>query len=168
MKLTICVAVLCLSSYASAQIAPAPATLFGLHIGQPAAQVQAALAGHATFQREEERQQIWQVVDDPAMQYLIIGFDRDRQVRYVTALAKQDGTAMHCAPLGDQATATKSISSGAIELRKDLEEAGQDLTIIARGSSPDHLASCSIKKRGVVEDPDEAEQEHREQKLKNP
>jgi hypothetical protein len=146
---------------AAAQTAP-PTQLQGIHIGEPADEVRRELSPKASFEKEEEGQQVWRVLKDPSVQYVFVGFDRERTVRYVTTVASPLGTPMPCAPLGDPGTAVKREEPGNIEMRRDIRQPGVDLTVIARGPSPDRLRICSIKKQGAgLEQEEEEEQRER-------
>ncbi len=136
--------------------------LVGIHLGQPLQEARRALDGKASFEKEEEGQQVWRMLHDPSTQYVIFGANRENQVRYVTTLAATDGPPMACPPLGDVSTAVKTGAAGNMELRREVKQAGENLTIIARGKSPEHLSSCSIKAQGSGFEQDEEEEEQRE------
>jgi hypothetical protein len=83
----------------------APEDILGVRLNMPRAEVRTALAEHGKFEREErKRQEIW-TVDDPRYASLIVGYDPDWTVRYVTAVARPEGTPVHYADVLDVATA---------------------------------------------------------------
>ena len=69
---------------------PAPQIL-GLRLGMSYDQAHSRLNDIAQFKSEDEGQQVWTLTHDQRYQYVIIGFDRDRAVRYVTALVRPNG-----------------------------------------------------------------------------
>lgn len=145
---------LCISRAAEPEV-----ELAGIHIGQPLDQVRHALSGKASFEKEDEGQQVWRVLTDPAMQYVILGFDRERRVRYITALAAPGGAPLTCAPLGDAPNPVKSGKAGNNEWWREIKQPGMELRVIARGASPDRLSSCSIRKQGAGLEQEEEEEE---------
>jgi len=152
--------------FAVARAQQTPVELFGIHVNEPEEEVRRALNGRASFEKQDEGQQVWRILNDPSMQYVILGFDREQQVRYVTTLAATGGPPMACPPLGNVSTAAKTGNAGSMELRRELRQPGEDVTIIAHGPSPDHLSSCSIKKQGAGIEQEE-EEEQREKSKQN-
>jgi hypothetical protein len=63
----------------------------------------ARLTEIAQFKSQNEGQQVWTLSHDKHFQYLIIGFDRERNVRYVTAIACPDGPPIGYADVGNLA-----------------------------------------------------------------
>jgi hypothetical protein len=81
-----------------ASTAPAPSSrapltaLAGITLDMPRDTVRTTLAGTATFEREERRRhEVWTLRDDPRYASLIIGYTKEWNVRFVTAVAKPDG-----------------------------------------------------------------------------
>src|ERR1700732_2891878 len=83
---------------------PSPQIL-GLRLGMSYAQAHSRLNQIGQFKSEDEGQQVWTLTHDQRYQYAIVGFDRDRQVRYVTLLARPDGKPVSYADVGDIANA---------------------------------------------------------------
>ena len=150
----------------TSQAAEPAVELAGIHIGQPLDQVRQALNGRASFEKEDEGQQVWRVLHDPAMQYLIMGFDRERRVRYITAVAAAGGPPLSCAPLGDAPVPAKAGKAGNGEWLREIHESGMELRVIARGAALDRLTSCSVKKQGAGLEQEEEEEERRPAKHK--
>lgn len=89
--------VLCATS-ASAEVAPI-SEIAGVCLGMSRDNVRGALAETATLAREERRRhEVWTLRDDPRFASLIIGYTKDWNVRFVTAVAKEGGQAV---PYGD-------------------------------------------------------------------
>ncbi|HEX9982008.1 MAG TPA: hypothetical protein VGF69_01970 [Thermoanaerobaculia bacterium] len=98
----------CATSRSGAPPAPsrtAPEDILGVRLNMPRAEVRTALAERGKFEREERKQQeIW-TVDDPRFASLIVGYDPDWTVRYVTAVAKPEGAPVRYADVLDVAGA---------------------------------------------------------------
>jgi hypothetical protein len=76
--------------------------LQGIRLGMPRDEVRSALASTATFGRQErKRQEVWTLNNDPRFASLIIGYDEKWNVRFVTAVAKEDGPAVAYADVID-------------------------------------------------------------------
>lgn len=117
----------------SAALAQSPAIAdISLHDTKTA--VQSKLKVQATLQREEEGQQVWEF-HAATIKNLIIGYDAENQVRYVTAV----GNDVPCELLG---TTPKTL--GAPPDLTFLREA-PGFMAIAHGASVSHLTSCSLK-----------------------
>lgn len=70
---------------------PAPDDILGVRLNMPRAEVRTALAERGKFEREErKRQEVWTVAD-PRFESLIIGYDEDWTVRFVTGVARREG-----------------------------------------------------------------------------
>lgn len=126
-------------------------SLIGVSLHDTKMAVQSKLKPHATFQREEEGQQIWHMTEGP-IENLIVGYDAEHRVRYVTAL----GTRVPCESLG----ATPKTTGKAPDLifQRDLP----NLLVVAHGPDLSHLASCSLKDpHSGMTDPDEEERQRR-------
>jgi len=137
---------------------PAPQIL-GLRLGMSYDQAHARLNDIAQFKSEDEGQQVWTLTHDQRFQYLIIGFDRDRQVRYVTALARPEGKPVSYAEVGDLAHATRTGGPGNLRYtwRVRDKEGRLEYLVIAKGKDQRHLDRYAIKRLGV-----ESEREDRD------
>lgn len=72
-------------------IAPQPDDILGIRLDMSRDSVRSVLAAVGTFEREErKRQEVW-TVRDPRFSSLLIGYDPDWTVRYVTAIANTAG-----------------------------------------------------------------------------
>lgn len=101
-------AILLLTSCATAtapSAVTAPSDILGVRLNMPRDSVRALLAASGTMEREErKRQEVW-TVDDPRFASLIIGYDPDWNVRFVTGVARPAGTAVRYADVLDLASA---------------------------------------------------------------
>jgi hypothetical protein len=134
-----------------------PPEIRGIRLGMPYAQAHAQLAKIGQMKKEEEGQEVWTLLGDEHYQSLIVGFDRDRKARYVTALADPDGTPLRYSDVGDIAAAARGGQPGNLTFTwkgRDAKEKIEYLAI-AKGKDAQRLSSYSVKRLGVpVEDKD--------------
>ena len=92
---TIAFAVAIALSLAAAAADAPPSDILGVRLGMSRDEVRSRLASEARLEREERRRhEIWSVSDDPRFASLIIGYTKEWNVRFVTAVAKPDGVAV--------------------------------------------------------------------------
>lgn len=111
MKTLTLIATLVLASAALAAGAPIH-DILGVQLGMSKDAVHSQLAKTATFERNERRRhEIWTLTHDPRFASLIIGYTKEGNVRFVTAVAKPDGDAVRYADVLDL-TAAQHKSAG--------------------------------------------------------
>src|ERR1700720_590377 len=147
--------VLCLPASAAGK-QPAPEIL-GLRLGMSYSQAHARLSELGKFKSEDEGQQVWTLSHDKHYQCLIIGFDRERNVRYVTVLARPDGQPVNYGDVGNLADAARSGGAGNVRYTwKANDKKGHfEYLAIAKGKDPRHLNRYAVKRLGVTTDEDE-------------
>jgi hypothetical protein len=92
------------------RVAP-PTDILGIRLGMPRDAARSALAGVATLEREERRrQEVWTVTNDPRFASLIIGYTKEWNVRFVTAIAKPDGVPVRVEDVIDTTTADHRVA----------------------------------------------------------
>ena len=135
---------------------PAPEIL-GLRLGMSYSRAHARLNEIGQFKSEDEGQQVWTLSHDKHYQYVIIGFDRDRNVRYVTVLARPDGQPVNYADVGNLADAKRSGGEGNLRYTwKANDKKGHfEYLAIAKGKDPRNLTRYAVKRLGVATDEDE-------------
>lgn len=80
--------------------------ILGVRLDMPRDEVRSSLAGVATLEREERRrQEVWTLSNDPRFASLIVGYSKEWNVRFVTAVAKPEGVAVHYDEVLDLASA---------------------------------------------------------------
>lgn len=109
-------AILLLTACATSQPGPtapaAPTDILGVRLGMPRDAVRTTLAAAGTMEREErKRQEVW-TVTDPRFASLIIGYDEQWTVRFVTGVARPSGPALRYADVLDL-TAAEHRAAGA-------------------------------------------------------
>lgn len=107
MKSLVLVAALLLSLTAVGADDPPISDIEGVRLGMSRDAVRSGLASVARLEREERRRhEIWTLDHDPRFASLIIGYTKEWNVRFVTAVAKPDGKAVRYADVLDLAKAT--------------------------------------------------------------
>ena len=129
---------------------PAPQIL-GLRLGMSYAQAHSRLSEIGQFKSEDEGQQVWTLTHDQRFQYAIIGFDRDRQLRFVTVLARPYGKPVSYADVGDITHATRSGGPGNLRYTWKLsDKRGRfEYLVIAKGKDQYHLDHYALKRLGL-------------------
>ena len=80
--------------------------ILGIRLDMPRDTVRTNLATAGKLEREERRrQEVWTLTNDPRFASLIIGYTPEWNVRFVTAVAKPDGVAVHYDDVLDVAAA---------------------------------------------------------------
>src|SRR5215813_2299307 len=108
----------------------------------------ARLKSIGSLEKEQrKRQEVW-ALKDPRISHLLVGFDADNRVRYVTAIARTDGPRIRYQEVADLKSAQRSSTQGNHKFTWEIEERrGQSAFIlIARGHDAQYLDSYSIKK----------------------
>jgi hypothetical protein len=86
--------------------APPISDILGIRLDMPRDTVRTTLAATARLEREERRrQEVWTLTNDHRFASLIIGYTPEWNVRFVTAVAKPDGVAVHYDEVLDVAAA---------------------------------------------------------------
>lgn len=125
-----------------------PRDILGIRIGMSADDAHKRLEKLGRLDREErKRQEVWVLADDPRFSHLLLGFDQDGGVRYVTALAR-DARQVRYSDVLD--TKRAKVTSGVRNYHYTWEVAARDrrpaYQVMAQGSDPDYLSSYSLKK----------------------
>jgi hypothetical protein len=99
-----------------------------------------------------KRQEVW-AVKDARISHLLVGYDADGRVRYVTAIARTDGLRIRYQEVADLKSAQRSVTPGNHKFTWEIEERrGQSAFIlIARGHDSQYLDSYSVKKKDQEE-----------------
>ena len=114
----------------------------------------------AQFKNQDEGQEVWGLRSDPHYRIVIVGFDRERRVRYVTVLVNPKGEAVDYSDLGDVRSAASSGQPGNLVFTwKGRDQKTQiEYEAIAKGTDAHRLLSYSVKRLGAQnEEADEEE-----------
>lgn len=124
--------------------------IMGIKIGMSADAARERLRKIGKLEKEERKQQeIWHLNADERFEYLIVGFDKEyKQVRYVTAKAREKGKLMRYDEVLDLNKAKKAFTPN--NYKYYLDVAARDkrpgYTVTVRGTDPNHLRYYSIEK----------------------
>ena len=106
-----------------------------------------------SLEREaRKKQEVW-AVKDARISHLLVGYDMDDRVRYVTAIARTDGPRIRHEELADVKSAQRSITPGNHKLTWEIEarRGHSAFIIIARGHDAQFVDSYSVKKKDQEE-----------------
>ena|SRR6478672_1120177 len=148
-KRTFCLCVLvALAAVANAAQAKVKPEIMGisLEMGREAAQSRLKALGQLE-KEDRKRQEVW-AIKDPRISHLLVGYDADNRVRYVTAIARTDGPRIRYQEIAQVKTAQRSNYQGNYRFTWEIpERRGQfAFVVIAHGRDPNFLDSYSIKK----------------------
>jgi len=125
-------------------------SVLGLRLGMSQREVHRRLEKIGTLDREVRgRQEVWMLKSEPRFASLLVGFDANYKVRYITAIAREGGSRMRYSDLAPIKDAHAESANGAYtrytwEAKPGKKTAGYFL--IAEGRDPEYLKSFSIKR----------------------
>ncbi len=124
--------------------------ILGLRLGMSQREVHRRLEKMGTLDREVRgRQEVWMLKSEPRFASVLVGFDPNYKVRYITAIAREGGSRMRYSDLAPIKQAQAESANGAYtrytwEAKPGRKTAGYFL--IAEGRDPEFLKSFSIKR----------------------
>jgi len=122
--------------------------IMGIALGMSRDSAQAHLKSIGNLEKEErKRQEVW-ALKDPRVSHLLVGYDADYHVRYVTAIARTGGIRMRYEEVANVKNAQQVHTQGTHKFTWEVpEHRGQfAYVVMARGRDPDYLDSYSVKK----------------------
>jgi hypothetical protein len=122
--------------------------IMGISLEMSRDDARARLKSIGSLEKEDrKRQEVW-VVKDPRISHLLVGYDADYRVRYVTAIARTDGPKIRYQEVADLKSARRAVVQGNHKFTWEIEgQRGHEAFIlIARGHDPQYLDSYSVKK----------------------
>jgi len=153
--LSLCL-LLVLSGLVSAAQAKLRPEILGISLGMNRAEAQARLRSIGQLEKEDrKRQEVW-TLKDPRFSHLLVGYDADYRVRYVTAIARTDGPRIRYQEIASLKNARRLSNQGNYKFTWEVEaqRGHTGYLIIAHGRDPQFLDSYSVKKLGQQEDID--------------
>lgn len=149
--IALCFVSLLLAAGLSAAAASPRRDLVGLRVGMAKEAARRQLQKIGTLQREErKRQEVWEVRDE-YFSHVIVGFDQQARVRFVTAVAREGGARRM--RYGDVASLETARQEGDVAINNyhfvwELARRGREprLLVEARGRDPQYLSTYTIKK----------------------
>ncbi len=135
--------------------APLPGIL-GIKLGMKEDAVRRILGKMGKQQKEEKKEEeeeggeeeIWKLAGNPNYESLIVGFDRQHSVRYVSVFAGKKGSNVRYSNIGSLKEAKFESNPSNYRYTWDVAAKGKTprFLVIARGTNKDFLSSYSIKK----------------------
>jgi hypothetical protein len=122
--------------------------IMGISLDMPRDAARARLKVIGSLEKEDrKRQEVW-ALKDPRISHLLVGYDADYRVRYVTAIARTDGPRIRYQEVADLKSAQSSNTPGNHKFTWEVEShrGTAAFIIIARGHDPQYLDSYSVKK----------------------
>jgi hypothetical protein len=122
--------------------------IMGISLEMNRDNARARLKSIGSLEKEDrKRQEVW-AVKDSRISHLLVGYDADNRVRYVTAIARTDGPKIRYQEIADLKSAKSSHTQGNHKFTWEIEErrGKESFILIARGHDPKYLDSYSIKK----------------------
>jgi hypothetical protein len=148
---------LCFLLVASSLATAAPAKLrpeiMGVSLDMSRAEVKARLQSLGQLEKEDrKRQEVW-ALKDARVSHLLVGYDADYRVRYVTAIARADGPRIRYQEIADVKNARRLSNQGNYRFTWEVEPRSghSGYFVIAHGRDPQYLESYSVKKLGQEE-----------------
>ena len=127
--------------------------IMGISLDMKRTEALVRLKSIGSLEREARKgQEVW-AVKDARISHLLVGYDADNRVRYVTALARTDGPRISYHEVADPKSAQRSDTPGNHKFTWEIEgRRGQSAFIlIARGHDAQYLDSYSVKKKDQEE-----------------
>ena len=122
--------------------------IMGISLEMSRDDARARLKSIGSLEKEDrKRQEVW-VVKDPRISHLLVGYDADYRVRYVTAIARTDGPKIRYQEVADLKSARRAVVQGNHKFTWEIEgrRGHEAFILIARGHDPQYLDSYSVKK----------------------
>jgi len=145
--LTLCV-LLGVGVLASAAPSKPQPEIMGIVLGMSRESAQARLKSIGNLEKEaRKRQEVW-AIKDPRVSHLLVGYDADDRVRYVTAIARADGPRIRYDEVADVKTAQRVNNQGNYKFTWEVAARRRQFgyVIMARGHDRNYLDSYSVKK----------------------
>ena len=145
---TIC-CLLLLVAACSRAVEPKPEIL-GVRLGMSREEAHARLQEIGKLEKEERKQQeVWKLAGDRPYSHLIVAYNKEfTAVRFVTAVAKEEGRRVRYADVIDTAKAKRTQAGNSVTYT--LEVQGRDgqpgYVVKAIGNDPDYLKYYSVEK----------------------
>ncbi|HKG48438.1 MAG TPA: hypothetical protein VKB02_16995 [Pyrinomonadaceae bacterium] len=128
--------------------------IMGIGLGMKRDDAVARLKSIGNLEKEaRKRQEVW-AVKDVRISHLLVGYDADNRVRYVTAIARTDGPRIRYQEVAELKSAQRSITPGNHKFTWEIEGRGghSAYILIARGHDAQYLDSYSVKKKDQEEE----------------
>lgn len=142
------VVVLTFGVAASVTAATPKSEIMGISLGMSRVDARAHLQSMGKLEREtRKRQEVWAIKDE-RISHLLVGYDPEMRVRYVTAIARTGGPRIRYDEVADLKSADRVQNQGNYKLTWQVggRSGHSAYLLIAHGHDPRFLDSYSIKK----------------------
>jgi hypothetical protein len=122
--------------------------IMGISLGMSRDDARAHLKSIGSLEREtRKRQEVWAIKDD-RVSHLLVGYDPEFRVRYVTAIARSGGPRIRYNEVADVRSGELAQNQGNYRLTWQIaaRSGHSAYVLIAHGHDPDYLDSYSVKK----------------------
>jgi hypothetical protein len=122
--------------------------IMGVALSMSREVAQARLKTIGRLEKEErKRQEVW-AVNDPRISHLLVGYDTEYRVRYITAIARNGGPRIRYQEIVDVKRAERSNTQGNYKFTVEVAaRRGQFAYVtIVHGRDPQYLDSFSVKR----------------------
>jgi len=147
-KLTSLFLLLVISILVSAAPARPRPEIMGIGLEMSRDEARVRLKSIGSLEKEDrKRQEVW-AVKDSRISHLLVGYDAEYRVRYVTAIARTDGPKIRYQEIADLKSARRAVVQGNHKFTWEIEgrRGHEAFILIARGHDPQYLDSYSVKK----------------------
>ena len=125
--------------------------IMGISLEMSRDDARARLKSLGSLEKEDrKRQEVW-AVKDVRISHLLVGYDAENRVRYVTAIARPDGPRIRYQEVADLKSAQRSITPGNHKFTWEIE-GRRGFILIARGHDAQYLDTYSVKKKDQEEE----------------
>ena len=160
MKMVVAVCCLLLLAAACATKGEPKPEILGVRLGMSRDEARARLQRIGKLEKEERRQQeVWRLDDDPSYSHLMVAYNKDyTSVRYVTAVAKEQGRRVPYAEVIDLGSARLESAQASRTYWQELPERSGRPAFVAKaiGTDPTYLKYYSVvRSDSEVEEEDE-------------
>jgi len=122
--------------------------IMGISLGMSRDDARTHLKSIGSLEREtRKRQEVWTIKDD-RISHLLVGYDPESRVRYVTAIARTGGPRIRYDDVADVKTAQLAQNQGNYRLTWQIaaRSGNSAYLLIAHGHDQQYLESYSVKK----------------------
>lgn len=122
--------------------------IMGIRLGMPRESAHARLQSMGSLEKEErKRQEVW-ALKDRRFSHLLVGFDKEFRVRYVTAIARPGGEHISYQEVADLKRAQRTNTQGNYKFTWEVAAHGGEpgYVVMAHGRDPKYLETYSVKR----------------------
>ncbi len=135
--------------------------ILGIKIGMSREDAHKRLKEIGKLEKEESKQQeVWALNNEPHYDYLILAFDKEnRQVRYITAKARENGTRVPYSDVLDTGKAQQTSSANNYKYIQEIpgNVLSNSYAKIASGTDSNYLTYFSLKQLNSSEEEEDEE-----------